>query len=343
MKHVFLSLLCLAASPVLSQEAFSFRRPCMGTVWTIKIYAKDETTATRAAEAAFDRVEDLNRKLSDYLPDSELSQLSATAGRGMAVTVKGDLLTVLGYAQKAAAESGGVFDITIGPCVQLWRTAKKSRTLPDPKTLEAALAATGWESLTLDPAAGTALLKKPGMKLDVGGIAKGFAQDEAMKVLREEFHITSALIDCGSPLVSARPPGRNAWNVALAKTGDDDDDFILQVENACVDTSGDLNQFVEIDGRRFSHIIDKKTGLGMELPTQATVVAPTATLADWMATALCLMGPEAGVRFAAETHPDVQVRIIQRQPDGQLKRAQSAGFEKLLHKVPVEAPAAKKD
>ncbi|HWB05724.1 MAG TPA: FAD:protein FMN transferase [Verrucomicrobiales bacterium] len=313
---------------------FTFRRPAMGTVWTIKLYAPDGKTAKEAADAAFARVEELNGILSDYLPESELSRLSATAGAGRAVTIKRDLMTVLELSQQAAAESGGVFDITIGPCVQLWRTARRTKKLPAAADLKAAVTATGWESLVLDPKAGTALLKKPGMKLDAGGIAKGFAQDEAMKVLKEKFKITSALIDCGSPLVSGRPPGRESWNVQIAQTGEEDaEPVILGVENACVDTSGDLNQFVEIDGVRYSHIIDKNTGLGLQESTQATVVAPTAALADWLSTALCVMGPDKSMEYMRKHHPELQARVERRGKDGAVTVKETEGFGRLKVKA----------
>jgi thiamine biosynthesis lipoprotein len=222
----------------------------------------------------------------------------------------------------------------------LWRTAKKTRRLPSPEELKSARAATGWEALVLDKSAGTALLKKSGMKLDAGGIAKGFAQDEAMKVLRDRFHIASALIDCGSPFVSGRPPGRDGWNVEIAKTGEDEPDLILKVENACVDTSGDLNQFVEIEGRRYSHIIDKDTGLGLVESTQATVVAPNAALADWLSTALCVMGPEKSMEYMRKHHPDLQARIARREKDGSLTVKETAGFSALKAGGP-EAPSSK--
>ena len=326
-------LILLTAFPCAADEAFTFRRPCMGTIWTVKLYAAEEKTAQAAADGAFARVEELNATLSDYLKESELSRLSATAGSGKPMTVTGDLFAVLALSQQAATESGGVFDITIGPCVQLWRTAKKTRVLPSADELAAARAATGWESLVLDEKARTALLKKPGMKLDSGGIAKGFAQDEAMKVLREKFHISSALIDAGgSPLVSGRPPGREGWVIQLVKTRDDDPEVLLSVENVSVDTSGDLNQFIEIGGRRYSHIIDKVTGLGMVDSTQATVVVPSATLSDWLATALCVMGPEKGIAFMARTHPEAHARIARRGDDGMLTVRETPGFAALLRK-----------
>ena len=327
-------LLSLALTlPAAADEPFTFRRPCMGTIWTLKIYTEKEETARAAADAAFARVEELNGILSDYLPESQLSRLSATAGTGKPATVTGDLMTVLALSQEAAAESDGVFDITLGPCVQLWRHAKKSGRLPSEEELKAARAASGWQSLILDREKGTALLTKPGMKLDAGGIAKGYAQDEAMKVMRDKFRISSALIDAGgSPLVSGRPPGRDGWNVQLAKTRDDDPEVILRVENACVDTSGDLNQFVEIDGVRYSHIIDKHTGLGMVDSTQATVVAASATLADWLATALCVMGPDAGIAFVRKSHPGIPVRIARHAANGILTVSETPEFSALVLK-----------
>ena len=322
---LLLTLPCAAA-----EEAFTFRRPCMGTVWTLKLHAPDEKTADAAAQAAFARVEALNAVLSDYLADSGLSRLSATAGSGKAVPVAGDLLAVLTLSQQAAAESGGVFDITVGPCVQLWRAARKSKRLPPLEELVAARAATGWELLELNAKAGTARLQKPGMKLDAGGIAKGYAQDEALKLLREKHGITSALFDAGGGiLVSGRPPGRDGWNIEVAKSREDDPAALVRLENAALATSGDLNQSVEIAGRRYSHIIDKTTGLGMTVSTQASVVAPTGALADCLATTLCLMGPDKGIAWLKEKHPEAQARVVQAAESCLIVR-ESAGWPRLL-------------
>ncbi len=322
-----------AGLPVSAQQVsdFTFRRPCMGTVWRLKLYAEDEDAAKEAAEAAFARVEALNAVLSDYLQESELSRLSATAGTGKPMTVSGDLLAVLRLSQAAAVESGGVFDITIGPCVQLWRKSRKSHTLPSPEDIQSARQSTGWESLALDETARTALLKKPGMRLDTGGIAKGFAQDEALMLLRTKFNITSALLDAGGAVaVTGKPPGRDGWNVQLGKTTDSDPDIVLLVENTCVATSGDLRQSVEIDGVGYSHIIDKTTGLGMIRPTQASVVAGLAVDADRLATTLCLMGPEKGIEWLITHHPKAEARVLAKGGDGASVVRETAGFSKLI-------------
>src|SRR5260221_8844696 len=138
--------------------------------------------------------------MSDYEPDSEVASLSRTAGEGKAVKVSRELWTVLSRAQKLAAESGGAFDVTVGPYVILWRQARREHKLPDAAKLEAARAAVGYEKLKLDPKRHMAQLLAPGMRLDLGGIAKGYALDEAMKVLRSH-NVRSALVSGGGDLL----------------------------------------------------------------------------------------------------------------------------------------------
>ena len=148
-----------------------FQEAHMGTMWTLKLFAPDEEIGRRAAADAFKRLAALDARLSDYRMDSELSQLSATAGSGKPRTVSRDLLTVLLLSQNAAAESGGLFDITLGACVQLWRESKKTRRLPSPVALAVARSASGWKSLEIDESTATVLLRIPGTRLDLGGIA----------------------------------------------------------------------------------------------------------------------------------------------------------------------------
>ena len=304
----------------------------MGTMWTLKIHAPDEAAAKAAATAAFTRISGLNAEMSDYLPESGLSRLSATAGSGEAITVRGDLLSVLRQATAAAEESSGAFDITVGPCVQLWRAAKKTRRLPAPDTLAAARAACGWRGMAWSQEDTAVTLTKKDMRLDLGGIAKGWAQDAAMQVLKDH-HISSALIDAGGGvLVSGPPPGRESWGVALARFAGEEKDSVLAVKDGAVATSGDLQQSVRINGVRYSHIIDPTTGLGMTKPVQVTVVAPGGALADWLATAVCVMGPERGIPWLEKTHPEAQARAGQLSEDGSLTVRETPGFAKLLSK-----------
>jgi thiamine biosynthesis lipoprotein len=282
----------------------------MGTLWTIKAAAASQEAAEPAVRRAFARIAELNACLSDYLPDSELSQLSATAGSGKTVPVGSDLWNVLTYAQTAATISGGLFDITLGPCTALWRRSRRQQQLPDPARLKAARASCGAKFLGLDPAKRTAMLVRPGMKLDAGGIAKGYAQDEAFRVLAAH-GISSALINAGGEAgTSAPPPGRPAWSVELTPIlPSAAPKEIACVAHKFVASSGDLHQFTEINGARYSHIIDPATGLGMTERAHATVIAPSGMQADVVATILCLLGPDRSLPWLAQHHPDVAARI----------------------------------
>src|SRR5207248_9222853 len=162
---------------------YEFTEPHMGTRVRIVLYAPGAATAGRAAKAAFARVAELNGIMSDYLPSSELMRLCAKAG-GPPVPVGPDLFAVLERAQEVARKSDGAFDVTVGPVVRLWRRARRTQRLPEPDQLAAARALVGYDKVILDPAAKTVRLTKPGMQLDLGGIAKGYAAQAAIDVLK---------------------------------------------------------------------------------------------------------------------------------------------------------------
>ena len=169
-----------------------------------------------SADAAFQRIKQLNDIMSDYDADSELSRLSRTSGQGLDVALSDDLWLVLLRAQTLAERSGGAFDVTVGPCVNLWRKARRELKMPDPVRLEQARAAVGYKHVRLDPKRHTVRLLVPDMRLDLGGIAKGYAVDEALKVL-SRLGINRALVAGGGDMaVGDPPPGRAGWRIELA-------------------------------------------------------------------------------------------------------------------------------
>jgi thiamine biosynthesis lipoprotein len=274
-------------------------RRLMGVPWTITVYA-DEATGRTAIAAAFAEVARLEGILSDYDPTSELSRLSATAPTAEPVAVGDDLWRVLDRSAEIRDATGGAFDITVGPLTTLWRRSRQSGRLPPPDKLAAALAAVGPETLVLDPAGRTARLVRASMRLDAGGIGRGDAIDRGMEVLAAH-GINAAMIDCsGDVAVSGPPPGMAGWRIAVRPFGTgrraaSDDPEMLSLVHAAVTTSGDAYQFVEIDGERYGHIVDPHTGLGVRDGPAVTVVAPRATTADALATALCVLPPEDGL------------------------------------------------
>ena len=233
-------------------ERFEFEQPQMGVPFRMVLFAPDESIASGAAIAAFDRIKDLNAIMSDYEADSELSELSRSAGQGRAVRVSADLWRVLERSQQLAQQTEGAFDITVGPYVALWRRSRRVRQLPDPERLEEVRPAVGYRNIVLNGRDHTVQLLVPGMKLDLGGIAKGYAVDEAMKVLRSR-GITRALVGgVGDIVVGEPPPGKSGWRIALAqfdRTGAPTNRHVL-LRNAAISTSGDAAQRLEIDGRK---------------------------------------------------------------------------------------------
>jgi thiamine biosynthesis lipoprotein len=274
----------------------------MGTVFRIVLYAVSDSVAQQASRAAFQRIDQLNDILSDYKEDSELSRLSATAGSQQPVKVSDELWQVLVLSQQAARLSSGAFDITVGPLVQLWRRSRRQSLLPTEEALRKARQSVGYKYIQLEPKSRTALLTRPDMKLDAGGIGKGYAVDEALKQVTE-YGITSALVDGGGNLaIGASPPGQTGWRVAIGvdDSGDTTQAVYLQLSNVGVSTSGDMFQYAEINGKRYSHIVDPFTGYGMNTRRTVSVIAPNGTTADWLSTAICVIDDAKARRMIRE-------------------------------------------
>ena len=269
----------------------------MGSRFVLTCYAADPDAAKIACVAAGRRVRAVSAALSDYHDASELNRLCDRYAVGVPEPVSDDLFRVLRAARGFSETSGGAFDVTVGPVVKLWRRTRRTRELPDPADLAAARERVGWEAVTLDEEARTVTFARPGVRLDLGGIAKGYAADAALAALRER-GITRALIDAGGDLVAGDPPpGRDGWAVGLG--GEDGE--LLSLANAAVATSGDAYKFTEVAGVRYSHIVDPRTGLGLTDRSTVTVIAADGTTADALASAVSVLGPENGVALLERT------------------------------------------
>ncbi|OQB91160.1 MAG: Thiamine biosynthesis lipoprotein ApbE precursor [Verrucomicrobia bacterium ADurb.Bin118] len=313
---------------------FEFTQPQMGVPFRMVVYAPDFTTASNAVHAAFARVAALNCVLSDYEDDSELTLLSRTAGSHRAVPVSADLWRVLVPAQRWARRTDGAFDVTVGPAVQLWRRARRQRELPSAARLATALEAVGHRKLILQPRERTAQLTVPGMRLDLGGIAKGYAVDEALRVLRA-YGIQRALVSGGGDLaVSQPPPGTAGWRIELPspETGTNSPPRFVRLKNAALATSGDLFQFVEIAGTRYSHIVDPRTGIGLTDHSQVTVIAQDCLTADALATSVSVLGVDRGFRLVEAT-PRAAAFLV-RQPRDSREAFASRRFARFIEAPP---------
>jgi thiamine biosynthesis lipoprotein len=293
---------------------FTYTQYHMGVDARLVVYARDRDAAERACGAAFQRIAGLNTIMSDYRPQSEVTRLGERAG-GPPMRISRDLMIVLRRALEVGRASGGAFDITAAPVVALWRQARKSGTLPDPTELARARRLVGWRRLRLDEKAGTARLERPGMKLDLGGIAKGYAADCARAELKRH-GLTRCLAQLGGDIVVGDPPpGTEGWQVRVANAGDGKGPADLLFANRAISTSGDTEQFVIIDGQRYSHVVDPRTGQALRNRVQVTVTAPDGLSSDPVATALCVLGLEAGKKLlAANPGADAYFRILPAEP-----------------------------
>ena len=308
-------------------DRFQYTQTEMAIPIKIVLYAPNPGTATSAARQAFAKFRRLNGIFSDYDPGSELRRLCRTSGEGHAVPVSDDLWHVLSHAQALAARSCGAFDVTVGPVVRLWRRARRREQLPSDENLEQARRLVGYRLLHLDPENRTARLLKPGMRLDLGGIAKGYAVDEAMKVLREH-GLTRVLIDAGGDIgLGEAPPGKPGWLIGIARLEPDaPPSKYLWLKRTAIATSGDTWQYVQIDGKRYSHIVDPRTGLGLSDHSSVTVVALDCRTADSLASAVSVLGPKAGLKLIERT-AGAEAFIV-RAPHGKIETYQSSGWKR---------------
>jgi thiamine biosynthesis lipoprotein len=278
----------------------------MGMMVHLTVWAGSTEEGQTACAAAFQRVRDINRVMSDYEPDSELSRLCRRAGQGP-VAVSRDLGGILAHARRLAELSGGQFDPTAGPVVRLWRAARKSGDLPDPGQLEAARAKVDYRCLILDEQRGTVELTMPGMQLDLGGVAKGYAGDEALAVLRRHGISRAAFEAGGDKVLGDAPPGVDGWLVEFPQPGLPP----RRLVRCAVSVSGDTVQFLDVDGKRYSHVIDPRTGRGLSNRRMCVVVAPRGAVADPLSTLGTIMEFDAFDKFVKRHFPTARFQVWQ--------------------------------
>ena len=304
---------------------FEYSLPRMGTMFRIEMYSASSEQASKAAEAAFARAEELEQIMSDYRADSELSRL-AREGTAAPFPVSSDLYDVLAKSQWTSELSRGVFDVSIGPLVNLWRAARKTKRLPDPAEITKARALVNYHNIEMDPVRHTVFLKHADMMLDLGAIGKGYAADQMLAVLQSQGISRAMVVAGGEVVVGEPPPGDSGWKVGMdtadADAGSPPCTVLLRA--GAVSTSGDEHQFLELNGHRYSHVINPATGWALEGESSTTVIARDSTTADALATAFSLMPVDDGIR-AAESVPDVSALWV-RQVRGQWKHYTSSGF-----------------
>jgi len=317
---VFVLLLILSTTPsphLFSQtnNRYEYAAPKMGTEFQLVLYANTQETADKAAAAAFQRIDELNAIFSDYDASSEVSRLSISAGNGEKVVVSKELWEVLDMAQAIAKKSKGAFDVTIGPLSKLWRRAIRQQAYPDLMKLENAKKKVCYKHLKLYPKEHSVLLKKEGMRLDLGGIAKGYTVDEVCKVLHQH-GITTALVNGGGDIYGhGKPPDAAGWKVKMISrntrtanldyfdkeskewSNRQEQEKVVYLNNQAIASSGKTYKYLEWKEEKYSHIINPKSGVGMTHNDIINVQAPSCAMADALASALSVLTPKRGKKF----------------------------------------------
>lgn len=309
----------------------------MGVEFEAVVYARDSAAADRALEKALARVGELDALLSDYRPESEVSRLSEQSGAAESLTVGNDLIQVLLAARTISERSGGAFDVTAGALTKLWRRARRLKEYPTAENLREALATVGYRNLEFDADKKLARLSQAGARIDLGGIAKGYAAEEALKILVDSGFTMALVRASGDIAVHDPPPNESGWKIAVAPLNPDDPPTIfLRLVRQAVSTSGESRQHFIHAGKRYSHLVNPKTGIALTGRISVTVVSPRATIADSLASAAAILGPDSALKLMP-TFAHTEAYLTTANDDGSnLRTFSTPGFKSLIS--PQTAP-----
>jgi thiamine biosynthesis lipoprotein len=288
-------------------------RLMMGTVVEIMAGGLETSKLETAVDEVFAEMSRLDKLLSRYHLDSDVSRLSQRDGGGK---VAAETAEVLALGLDVAQHSGGAFDMTLGRLKSLWNFDEEAQSVPERAAIAAALVGVGPAALSLD---GLEVYKRtPDLEIDLGGIAKGYAVDRAIAVLKEH-GVTSAAVNAGGDMYLLGQRPKRPWRIGIQHPRQKETVLeTVQVRDQAVVTSGDYERFFEQDGIRYHHIFDPQTGFPARGCQSVTIIADSVALGDALATAVFVMGPEAGLQLLAG-YPRVEGLIVA--ADGTLYRS----------------------
>ena len=305
---------------------FSFSEQKMGSPLNIIFYAQDSVNANKLARTCFELIDSLNHIFSNYDSSSELTSINNNAG--IAKNIASPLMwELIMQSKEAYFKSKGAYNIAMGPLTQLWRTARRLKQFPSQVQIKNKLILCNFNKIQLNDFDHSIYLTAKGMQLDFGGIGKGYIAQKVVDYLKKE-GITTSLVDAGGDIVLGdAPPNKKGWTVGVNQPEKADDLLPekLQLHNLSVATSGDVYQFIEHNGKKYSHIIDPSTGYGVTSLRNVTVIANDGALADWLATACSILPINEAKKLALSLHAEL---LITESINNQLKRNNTMGFDK---------------
>lgn len=322
------ALLVMTASvpvaPAQDSGQTRWSRYLMGTSIRVEVYDGSLSERQTAVDEAFGAMGEIDRLMSNYRADSELSHLNQSGANGP-VKVSPPMLAVLTAAERVSRASNGAFDVTVGPLVSLWGFKDKHAHLPTSGELARVRPVVDYRLIRIDADAQTVQFVRPGVEIDLGGIAKGFAVELAAAALRNRG--LNGMIDAGgNQYFIGRPPGKSVWSVGIANP--DKPDTLLgtvDLSGGSLSTSANTSNFLQIDGKTYGHLLDPHTLRPSEASLSVTIASPDGTLADALSKAVFILGPRAGLALL-DSFPGTAGIVAYREADGRIGIAVSPGL-----------------
>ncbi|MBT7982371.1 MAG: FAD:protein FMN transferase [Akkermansiaceae bacterium] len=309
-------------------EKYTFSQACMGTMFKVVVYSSYSYSDTATIiEQAYDLAEEMNNIFSDYMADSEVGKFNRCEPNEPH-RASSHLIDLLKSSKKISLRTQGNFDPTCGSLSRLWRLSRRTNKLPSPKKLEAAKAACGFSNLKIENSSALITKLNPDTRLDFGGIAKGYTADKMLELLKNKGLSSSSISAGGDIVLGDPPPGKDGWRVQIIPYRNKNrKPTTIKISNAAVSTSGNTEQAITIKGQRYSHILNPISGLGLIHENAATVIAPSGTYSDPLATALCIMEKRAIKIINESSHTEA---ILFLKKDQITKQISSAEFTKFV-------------
>jgi thiamine biosynthesis lipoprotein len=307
----------------------------MGTVYTVAAYGRDPDFLAETVNEVFEEVDRLDAQMSNYKPESELSRINREAAREEVVVEPG-LFDLLQICQHLSEDTRGAFDITVGPLMKVWGFFRGQGRVPSPQGIRDVLKHVGYRHVHLDVARRTIHFDEPGIELDLGAKAKGYAVDRAVEILKQN-GISSALVSAGTSSIYAlgAPPGEKGWKISLRDPFDPNKAAqVVYLKNFSLSTSGNYERFFKVGGKMYSHIMDPHTGMPVEGVLSACAFTERTTDSDGLSTALYVLGVESSRNYLAD-HPNIAAIFYL--PSGTEKTFKRVALQSPSYRLPPDA------
>ena len=287
----------------------TFSHPCMGTIFKVSVHSeKSRNKVEDIVQGSFKIADEMDDRFSDYSAESEVSKFNKQESY-IPFKISSELLELLTISQSLYHKTSASFEPAAGALTQLWRLSRKTKRLPDQKTLSLAIKASSFASLIIDRKNKTLTKKDHLTRLDFGGIAKGYTADKMLNYLQEHDLKSCSISAGGDVIVGDPPPGRLYWIIRINPFGDSNSETMrVKLSNAAVSTSGNVEQFIQIGGKKYSHIVNPKNGLGLTTNHAAVVISNKGSMSDALATSISILG-KSGLKIL-DHFPNTEAAII---------------------------------